>query len=87
MADMQTTILRNILKHAVCRQIFCPFCDTILDMKKAVLCDLGSKAIIACADCWDAHGKPAVDSLSPESQAKVDISDGRVLWSRKRVSR
>jgi len=84
MASMQTTILRNILKHAVGRAMFCPFCEVCLDCRKAVLCDLPGKSLIMCAKCWDRDGQPAVDALPAESRDKVEVTDGRVLWSRKR---
>ena len=56
---MQETIIRNCVRAAVQRVMFCPRCSTILDTKKAVLVsgretapEAMRGARVLCADCF-----------------------------------
>lgn len=81
MPDMKTTIYRNLLNYAVGRAIFCPFCDVILDSRKAVLVtdEESNSSAVVCAACWEKAKDHALAKLP-----NAEVMDGRELWKRSR---
>lgn len=74
---MERTINRNLVKAAVMRQIFCPSCDNILDMRRAVLVTGHGSAACVCGKCWDIAKSHVTKKLEG-----TEVLDGRVLWGR-----
>ena len=58
---MRTTILQNLLRYAVSRAIFCPQCENILDMDRAVLC----RGHVVCDKCWPKALAPVIAKHGP----------------------
>jgi hypothetical protein len=80
---MRETILRNMLKWHVSREMFCPRCRTILDCRKTVEIDITrgtelAASLIMCARCYDGRDQSAV---MPEG-VRLEVHDGRVLFAR-----
>ena len=77
---MVRTVNRNLVKYAAGSAIFCPFCSEIMDAKRTVVLSAGSITKVVCARCWDTNLKPLI---KPETLARCEILDGRVLWSKR----
>lgn len=78
-------ISREFLLASVQRQIFCRYCNTVLDVRSAVLADgtdeepsLGMA--LMCGKCW-IIAKPALDNAYGEG--RFTIYDGSKLYGRK----
>ena len=82
---------RILVKDAVQRAMFCPRCQGILDVRRAVLMDVevsGKTVFMAveCGKCYDGEAKAqleagvkAVEAKRPDADVNVTIYDGRVL--------
>ena len=89
MTQMEQTITRNLLTHQVGYQIFCPRCQTVLDVRSAVSLDVydGEKLAATkafCAKCWAKQGAGITERLEAKGLT-VKITDGRTLFTEKRV--
>jgi hypothetical protein len=82
---------RELVKAAVQRQIFCPFSNVILDMRRAVLLDStdapqGGTMTIMTGDVYDKLLGILADqgsSLEAAYGRPVVVYDGRVLFGKK----
>ena len=60
---------RSLLRYAVQREMFCPSCSTVLDITRAVYCDVSydrsmAFCAVTCAPCWDSKiGKRVTDGF------------------------
>ena len=83
--DMEVGAARTILQYAVMTAITCPYSGEVLDMRRAVLLDgsdNGGRMDLLCADCYDLLlSKTSLDELQTKLGYKVDVYDGRVLFS------
>lgn len=85
---MQETINKNMLRHHVSTAMFCPKCETVLDVSRAVSIDRMKdgeleRTYILCAKCWD-EVKLALNDAMRESGRTLEVTDGRELFGRKR---
>ena len=81
MIDAQVRADREILRHAVCRMIFCEVSQRILDERTAVLfAGAGVVPRVMRGEVWDAHG-PGVIAAARAVGAEPEVLDGRVLWA------
>ena len=81
--ELERTLQRNLLKHAVGQHITCRGCGGILDAATVVVISNGAKStrplsVTLCAECW---GAPPMETAGP-----VEVLDGRVLFPGKRPS-
>lgn len=60
MSFMERKLKREILRYQVGRQMWCPVCDGLLDVRRAISIDVyaggrlrGTQAY--CLPCWDVH--------------------------------
>lgn len=87
---MEQTINRNLLRYAVQQAMFCPRCQRVLDMTRAVNVDITSGTETAsktlCTGCYDAAA-PRLQAIATEKNLRLDVLDGRVLFGRKGVAR
>ena len=88
--DIQTTVERNLLKHAVGLRIFCPNCEQIMDVRRAVLASIlvapnhrNTREHVCCAECWD-RLRPTIEGLLKTSGGTLEVIDGRVLFASRR---
>jgi hypothetical protein len=49
---------RELLRYSIQREIFCPCCSGVLDIARAVYCDISydrsmAFCVVTCAPCWD----------------------------------
>lgn len=73
---------RSILRFAVQRAIFCPSCDRVLDVRRAVLIEIKAtgRHLISCGACFD---KPRIqEAVASKQPGELDIIDGRALSKR-----
>lgn len=89
MSDMQRDINRGLVQHAVSKAMFCPGCEHVLEMKRAVLATReDGKNGIACGDCYDKRTNALASSLGMTREALdaklpelgIEVLDGRKLW-------
>lgn len=80
------SLARIALRYAVQRQIFCPYCDKVLDIRDAVLLDgsdYGTKSDVMHGAEYDkvlaATGD--IEGLKAKLGYQVDVLDGRVLFA------
>lgn len=81
-------IARELLRHAVQRQIFSPYGGGLLDVRRAVLIDgtdHGGKMIIMTAVEYDAvlESVGGVDALAHALSWNFAVYDGRILFGKK----
>ncbi len=76
---MKRTLEINLLKYAAGQNIFCPYCETIMDYKTTVI--FGSKA--CCTKCFD-KAKPEFDKLT-NGQSGLEILDARKYFPEKKI--
>ena len=74
--DLQTKVNRDLLKYAVQYHIFCPKCNHVLDLRRAVVATAGAHSITRCTGCWDAI------SLETRGNPSLEVLDGRVLFGK-----
>lgn len=75
---------RAIVKAAVMRAIFCPYTERILDMRRAVVVDTGTRSFVMSAAHWDKINEAHPD-LRAELEARnngraITVYDGRELF-------
>jgi RNase P subunit RPR2 len=76
---MQDTINKGLLIFAIQQQLFCPRCNTILDVDKAVgISAEGMATKVLCAKCFDKR-KADLDQLFSRMTHKPEYIDGREL--------
>jgi len=85
---MIDTINRNTLRYHVSHALFCPLCNTVLDVRSAVSVDLMKngelkKTSIMCARCYDARAE-RLNTLAGQFGATIETLDGRTLYPRKK---
>lgn len=84
--NQELSLARIALRYAVQRQIFCPYCDKVLDVRDAVLLDGsdhgGSMAIMHATE-YDKvlAGVGTLEALEEKFGHKLDVQDGRVLFA------
>jgi hypothetical protein len=89
---METGMARTLLRAAVSRVMFCPYCQTVLDVTRAVLLDgtdyttpAGAKggASVLDAACYDLalEKTGGLEKLQEGLGYQVDVYDGRVLFA------
>lgn len=82
---MITQITRNLLRHAVGQAIWCPRCREILDVRRAVLVEIGKNGrceiAIQCADCWDEMAE-RVRAIVVRGDLTLELTDGREIFNR-----
>ena len=49
---------RELLRYSIQREMFCPSCSVVLDVTRAVYCDVSydrsmAFCVVTCAPCWD----------------------------------
>jgi hypothetical protein len=81
---MQSTINRNLLQYHVQQVMFCPACQDILDMRRAVSMDVkrGENTVCSlcvCTSCYDQR-KEAVEAAAAARGLTVEVLDGRKLF-------
>ena len=86
--DMETIPGRAVLKGAVQRQLFCQVTQQVLDVKRAVACEIyfpsGNVAtIVVTADAWPQIKDGFPEMVADGTATKVEIYDGRELFGRK----
>ncbi len=85
-SDLQLRISKQLLSYAVSRAIFCPTCNRILDVRRAVLAETSALSVIECASCWESTVEGMRERLgadrAAEILAEIDVTDGRALHSR-----
>ena len=70
-----------VVKAAVMRAIFCPFTGQVLDMRRAVVIDTGTRMFVCTATHWDEVRPSFEEHLGAEAMAKVKVYDGRELYT------
>jgi hypothetical protein len=76
---LEKKVNRELLKYAVQRQIFCEFSGNVLDVRRAVLVETGTRSWVVSTDRWD-EVKDSILSL-PELTGKVNVIDGRDYYT------
>jgi hypothetical protein len=84
--DIETGVGRELLRYAVQRAIFCPYCQKVLDVRDAVLLDgtgHGGRMDIMHAAEYDfvIEKTGSLEKLEQKFGYKVDILNGRELFS------
>lgn len=73
---------RQLVKAAVMRQIFCPFTGTIMDMRRAVVVDTGTRQFVMHATHWDEVKDRFFEHIGDDAAKRVSVYDGRELFKR-----
>ena len=80
LSDLERTIRRQVLKFHVGQTIFCPECQSIMDVRRAVEVDYETPdgtvvhSSIRCVDCFDRN--PPAEGIGVTRK----VNDGRVLF-------
>lgn len=69
-----------IVKAAVVRHIFCPFTGDLLDMRRAVVVDTGTKVFVCTAKHWDLV-KADIFAAMAAMEKEIKVLDGRELFT------
>lgn len=69
-----------IVKAAVVRAIFCPFTGDVLDMRRAVVVDTGTKLFVCTGTHWDTV-KDDIYSAMAGLGKEIKVYDGRELYT------
>lgn len=78
-SELERTVRRNALRYHVGRQMFCPSCETLLDVRRAVEVDYldasGNllQSTIRCEKCYRAP-------ILTTGGLSVQVNDGRLLF-------
>ena len=77
MKNLESKLNRELLKYAVMQQIFCPSCQDILDVRRAVLAQTETGSACLCGTCWDRvkAGPRLSKILAEESTSVIDGRD------------
>jgi hypothetical protein len=84
---MELTCNRNLLRWHVGQEIFCRYCNQIMDCKRAVSFDVETpeKSTVVsrcvCAPCYDRVAEILATGIK-ESKYTLTVRDGRVLFAR-----
>lgn len=77
---VERTVNRNLLRYAVQRAIFCPRCQRILDMRRAVLLifwkESEAKELCVCRPCYG-QGRERLKAKAAERNVRIEVIDGR----------
>jgi hypothetical protein len=77
------TIQYESLRFAVTHSSICPYCGSVLDVRRSVLVDIKQeghpdRSAVLCAHCWDARKeKTLAHAESREQRITLEITDGR----------
>lgn len=74
---------RQLVRAAVMRAIFCPYTNVILDMRRAVVIDTGTRTMVCSATFWDkrlAEQPDLVAEMERAAKRPVKVYDGRELF-------
>ena len=80
LSDLERTIRRQVLKFHVGQAIFCPECQSVMDVRRAVEVDYEAPngtvvhSSIRCTDCFDKN--PPAEGIGITRK----VNDGRVLF-------
>jgi len=82
--ELEKTVTRNALRFHVSHAIFCPACQTVMDVRRAVEVDFRKSdqlvhSAIRCAACYD-RNQEYFNKVASERGLTVEITDGRVLY-------
>lgn len=67
---LERTMRRKLHTHAVATAIFCPACEDVLDVRRAVTFDLEGVTRVLCGECFDRIPEAKRETLT-------DVLDGR----------
>ena len=71
---LEQQVARKLVRYAASQHMFCPQCETILDMRETVLTmDTADHTLVQCATCY---GRP----IGNIKAGSVTVYDGRALW-------
>ena len=78
---MQETVQKNMHKFQVGHQMFCPLCQTVLDVRQSVSVDIlkGAELLstrVLCAKCYDAKAATLAEGAT-NTGVTLEIYDGR----------
>lgn len=87
---MERTINRNSLRYSVGQTMFCPSCQTCMDVTRAVEItayrrgNVPAAVRVCCASCYDANLAPKLETLRAKYAATghtIAVLDGRILFA------
>jgi len=85
-SDLQLHVTKELLRYAVSQAIFCPTCNGILDVRRAVLTEGSERTGIACASCWESLLDRMRERFGADRVAcvlaEISVTDGRELHCR-----
>ena len=85
-SDVELHVRKQLLRYAVSRAMFCPTCDCVLDMRRAVLTEGSEQTGIACVSCWESLLERMRERFGADRVAEVltdiSVTDGRELNGR-----
>ena len=70
---------RELLRYAVSRAMFCPDCQAILDVRRAVLIEreLDGQSAISCVECWTKYVRGLRRRGVAVPVEGIKVTDGR----------
>ncbi len=82
--ELEKTVTRNALRFHVSHAIFCPACQSVMDVRRAVEVDFrkGDQLVhsaIRCAACYD-RNQEYFNKVAGERGLTVEVTDGRILY-------
>ncbi len=88
LSDLELHIRKQLLRYAVSQAIFCPTCEGILDVRRAVLTEGSARTGIACVSCCESLLERMRERFGADRVAdvltEISVTDGRELHRRTR---
>lgn len=74
MNTMESTVTRNLLKHAAGQTMFCPVCEVVLDWRRTAIVSIGPNERACCTPCLDRAKAELGDKFNNPA---IKVIDGR----------